>query len=70
MKDHHDWRNSLYIPGDAHFSERGAQLIAERLIREFEGYSAKLTCRRGSDLVVEARRLELDRCSRGRFCRA
>ena len=44
MKDHNDWRNSLYIPGDAHFSERGAHLIAERLIREFEGYAAKSTC--------------------------
>jgi hypothetical protein len=42
MKDRNDWRNRLYIPGDSHFSERGAQHIAERLIREFQGYTA--TC--------------------------
>jgi lysophospholipase L1-like esterase len=45
MKDRNDWRNSLYIPGDSHFSERGAQLIAERLIRQFEGYAVESTCR-------------------------
>jgi hypothetical protein len=44
MKNRNDWQNSLYIPGDSHFSERGAQLIAERLIREFEGYAARSTC--------------------------
>jgi hypothetical protein len=35
MKDHNNWRNSFYIPGDSHFNERGPWI---RLIREFEGY--------------------------------
>lgn len=40
-KDRSDWRNSLYVPGDAHFSERGSRLIANRLIQKFEESSER-----------------------------
>jgi hypothetical protein len=30
--EHEDWRQTLFIPGDVHYSERGNALVAERLI--------------------------------------